>query len=105
MALCVVGRGQKIVEITDREASKETGLFWGSESLGRDSVLSGEGLTLTRRPLNHSFQSWGSGHGWQRAFYDGFTSLGPETKYLKQLSQRWSQAINPVPLSRTHAAH
>lgn len=68
MAFCVVACGQKIVEITDMEASKETGLSWGSKPMGRDSVLNGEGLTLTRRSLNHSLQSWGFGQGWQRVF-------------------------------------
>lgn len=47
MAFCVVGCGQKIVEITDLEASKDTGLFWGSEPMGRNFILNGEGLTLT----------------------------------------------------------
>lgn len=45
MAFCVVGCGQKIVEITDLEASKDTGLFWGSEPMGRNFILNGEGLT------------------------------------------------------------
>ena len=68
LAFYVVGCGQKIVEITDMEASKERGLFWGSEPMGRDSVLNGEGLTLIRRSLNHCHRSWGFGQGWQGVF-------------------------------------
>lgn len=47
LAFCIEGcskKKKKILEITALEASKETGLFWGSEPMRKDSVLKGEGL-------------------------------------------------------------
>lgn len=83
LAFCVVDCYQKSLEITALEASKETGLFWGSGLMGRNSVEWG-GANTCQKILQSFTPILGSWPGMAEGFLGWFYISGSRGKEASQ---------------------